>query len=45
MPPDNTGFMVAAYTVAAVILVIYAVSLFVRLRAVGKRGQERRLDG
>ena len=38
MPPDNGGFMVAAYTVAAVILVIYAVSLGVRLRAVGKRG-------
>ena len=45
MPPDNGGFMVAAYTVAAVILVIYAVSLGVRLRAVGKRWQGRRLDG
>jgi hypothetical protein len=35
--------MVAAYTVAATILVIYTVSLFVRLRAVGKRGQDSRL--
>jgi hypothetical protein len=30
--------MVAAYTVAAVILAVYAVSLVVRLRGVGRRG-------
>lgn len=44
MPPDNGGFMIAAYVVAAVILVIYAVSLGVRLRGAGKRNQDRRLD-
>jgi hypothetical protein len=32
MPPDNGAFMVAAYTVAAVILVGYALSLALRLR-------------
>lgn len=30
--PDNAGFMVAAYVVAAVILVVYAVWLVVRVR-------------
>jgi putative exporter of polyketide antibiotics len=38
VPPENAGFMVAAYTVAAVILVIYAVSLAVRLKGAGRRG-------
>jgi len=28
--PHNAGYMVAAYTVAAVILVAYAVSLYLR---------------
>lgn len=30
--PENTGFMVAAYVVAAVIVVGYALSLVIRLR-------------
>ncbi len=30
--PQNAGYMVAAYTVAAVILVAYAVTLFRRTR-------------
>jgi len=30
--PHNAGYMVAAYTVAAVILVAYAVSLYRRTR-------------
>ena len=32
MPPDNGAFMVAGYTIAAVIIVIYAVTLAVRTR-------------
>jgi hypothetical protein len=36
VPPENAGFMIAAYTVAAVIIVIYAVSLAVRLKGAGK---------
>lgn len=31
-PPANGGFMVAAYALVAVVLVIYAVTLFVRAR-------------
>jgi hypothetical protein len=34
MPPDNASFMIAGYVVAAVIIVIYAVSLAVRMRKV-----------
>lgn len=30
--PDNGAFMVAAYVITAVVVVAYAVSLFVRLR-------------
>jgi isoprenylcysteine carboxyl methyltransferase (ICMT) family protein YpbQ len=30
--PDNAGYMIAAYVVAAVVVLVYAVSLFVRLR-------------
>jgi hypothetical protein len=30
--PDNGAFMVAAYVVTAVVIVTYAVSLFLRLR-------------
>jgi CHASE2 domain-containing sensor protein len=30
MPPDNAGYMVAAYVVTAVILVAYAVGLWRR---------------
>ena len=37
MPPENGGYMVAAYIVTAVVAVAYAVSLFVRIRA-AKRG-------
>ncbi len=32
MPPDNGGYMVAAYVVTAVILVGYAVSLWRRAK-------------
>ncbi len=32
MPPDNGGYMVAAYVIAAVIIVVYAVSLTIRVR-------------
>jgi hypothetical protein len=38
VPPENGAFMVAAYVAAATILVVYSVSLVVRLRAVGKKG-------
>jgi len=31
-PPANGGFMVAAYALVAVVLVVYAVTLFVRAR-------------
>ena len=30
--PDNAGYMVAAYVVAAVVVVVYAGSLLLRLR-------------
>lgn len=30
--PDNGGYMIAAYVVAAVVVLVYAVSLFVRIR-------------
>jgi len=40
--PQNGGFLVAAYVVAAVIYVVYAVSLWVRasaaVRQAGQRG-------
>jgi hypothetical protein len=39
MPPDNGAFMVAAYVVAAVIVVGYAISLALRI------GEERRRSG
>lgn len=32
MPPENTGFMVAAYVIVAVIVVGYVVSLLLRIR-------------
>ena len=35
--PDNGGYMIAAYVVAAVVVVLYAVSLFVRLRKLHRR--------
>ena len=30
--PENSGYMIAAYAIAAVVVLVYAVSLFVRLR-------------
>ena len=35
--PDNGGYMIAAYVVAAVVVLVYAVSLLVRLRGVSRR--------
>jgi len=37
MPPENTGFMVAAYVIVAVIVVAYAVSLLLRIREQRRR--------
>jgi hypothetical protein len=37
MPPENGGYMVAAYVVTAVILAGYAVSLWRRARKAVKR--------
>jgi hypothetical protein len=37
MPPDNTSFMVAAYVVAAVILLGYTISLLARIREQRRR--------
>lgn len=37
MPPDNGAFMVAAYVVAAVLVVGYAVSLALRIRSERRR--------
>ncbi len=37
MPPDNGGYMVAAYIITAVVALGYAVSLFVRIRAAKRR--------
>jgi hypothetical protein len=33
-PPQNGQFMVAAYTLVAVVLLVYAVTLFVRARRI-----------
>ena len=30
--PDNGGYMVAAYTVAAVVVLVYSLSLYLRVR-------------
>ncbi len=32
MPPDNTPFMIAAYTLAATIILGYALILYIRYR-------------
>jgi hypothetical protein len=32
--PDNGGYMIAAYAIAAVVLLGYALSLYLRLRKV-----------
>jgi len=37
MPPENGGFMVAAYVVAAVILTGYTASLLIRIRRERRR--------
>lgn len=37
--PENTNYMIAGYIVAAVIVLVYAVSLFVRLRQAAKDRQ------
>jgi hypothetical protein len=37
VPPDNGGFMIAAYVIVAVVVVVYAVSLVVRTRDVLRR--------
>lgn len=39
-PPANDGFMIAAYVVTAVILVAYALSLWLRARALGSEKGE-----
>ncbi|HET7038295.1 MAG TPA: hypothetical protein VFH97_00315 [Gemmatimonadales bacterium] len=39
MPPENAGFMIAAYVVAALIIVVYAGSLVIRLRAAQRAGR------
>jgi hypothetical protein len=45
MPPENGGYMVAAYVVTAVILVGYAVMLVRRARrAVDRAGQDEGLS-
>jgi hypothetical protein len=32
--PENGAYMIAAYTIAAVVVLVYAVSLFLRLKKV-----------
>ena len=39
-PPDNSGFMVAAYLIVAVVLVGYSVMLMLRVR-----NEEQREEG
>ena len=34
--PENSGFMIAAYVIAAVVVLVYAISLFVRLRKMSR---------
>jgi hypothetical protein len=41
MPPDNGGYMVAAYVLTAVILVGYAVGLWRRAKKVEKEARKR----
>ena len=42
MPPDNAGYMVAAYVITAVILVGYAARLWWKAgRAIGKEKREQ----
>ena len=37
MPPDNGGYMIAAYVVTAVVVLVYAVTLFLRVRRASRR--------
>lgn len=39
-PPANGGFMVAAYALVAVVLLVYAVTLFVRARGMVREVME-----
>jgi uncharacterized membrane protein YhaH (DUF805 family) len=39
MTPDNAGYYHAAYVATAVILILYAVSLTVRMRRLRDRGR------
>lgn len=39
-PPANGGFMVAAYALVAVVLLLYAVTLFVRARGMVREVKE-----
>jgi len=39
-PPANGGFMVAAYALVAVVLLVYAVTLFVRARGMVREVKE-----
>ena len=38
-PPDNGNFMIAAYTIVAVVLLTYSVMLMLRVRAEEQREQ------
>jgi hypothetical protein len=38
-PPDNGGFMIAAYTIVAVVLLSYSIALMARARK--EEGRER----
>ncbi len=38
-PPDNSAFMIAAYTIVAVVLVGYSMMLMLRVRAEEQREQ------
>lgn len=33
--PDNGGYMIAAYVITAVVIVLYAVSLLIRIKKMG----------
>ena len=34
--PENSAFMIAAYTIAAIVVLVYAISLFVRLKKISR---------
>ena len=44
MPPENAGYMVAAYIVTAVILLGYVVSLWRRAETAGRRDGGRTVE-